>query len=288
MRVLAFLACTLVSLTASGDITVTDFQQREVRLAQPAQRIVALAPHIVENAFSAGAGDKLVGVVSYSNYPEQASQIQVIGDHQSWSLESIVALEPDLILMWASGNGLNRLSSLTRLGVPVYVSEPRRLEDIATTIRHIGQLAGTAEVGDEEALRLEEIFAKLGRDYSDLDKLSVLYQIWNDPLQTINGDHLISHVLELCGAKNAFADAASLAPKISIESVLHRNPDAIVASGMGEARPEWLDQWRDFPSLSAVQNEALFFVDPNHLQRPTARIALGASSLCTQLDTLRK
>lgn len=287
-RVLVLLACTLGAIQARSDVVVTDFQQREVRLGVPAKRIVALAPHIVENVFSAGAGDKLVGAVTYSNYPEAASKIPVVGTHQSWSLETIAALQPDLILMWGSGSGLNRMNTLARLGVPVYVSEPRKIEDVARTIRDIGVLAGTREFSEAEAERLTSAFSSLAETYRSRQSISVFYQVWNNPLQTVNGEHMISHVLELCGASNAFADAVSLAPKINVESVLHRDPDAIVASGMDEARPEWLDQWLAYPSLSAVQNEALFFVHPDHVQRPTARLVLGATTICRQLDTLRK
>lgn len=278
----------LFSCSALSEIVVTDFQQREVRLVEPAKRIIALAPHLVENVFSAGAGDKLVGVVSHSDYPEQASNIPVVGTYRSWSLESIAAMEPDLILMWASGNGLNNLPSLTRLGVPVYVSEPRDLGDIPATIRALGKLAGTGDVGAAEAMRVEQQLAALDAKYRDRAQIDVLYQVWNDPLQTVNGDHMISRVLELCGATNAFADALSLAPKISIESVLHRDPDAILASGMGQSRPEWLDEWGDYPSLSAVQHKALFSVHPDYIQRATARIVIGATRVCEQLDTLRQ
>jgi iron complex transport system substrate-binding protein len=111
--------------------------------------------------------------------------------------------------------------------------------------------------------------------------------VWNQPLQTLNGSHLISDVISLCGARNVFADAASLAPKISVEAVIARNPDAIVASGMDEARPEWLDEWLAYPQLRAVANNALFFVPPDYIQRPTARVLLGATSLCRQLDSAR-
>lgn len=273
--------------TAFAEVSVVDFQGRVVTLATPAQRIVALAPHIVENVFSAGAGQKLVGVVSYSNYPAEAKEIPQVGNYKSWSLESIVLLKPDLILMWASGNGMNTLASLSRLGVPVFVSEPRKLDDIPSAIRAIGTLAGTQDISEPEAERIERALLGLNKTYGSRPRLSVLYQVWSEPLQTLNGEHLISHVLELCGGRNAFADAPSLAPKISIESVLHRNPDAIVASGMGEARPEWLDAWKQYPSLSAVQNGALFFVPPDYIQRPTARILLGARTLCEQLDSLR-
>ena len=123
--------------------------------------------------------------------------------------------------------------------------------------------------------------------YGGQRQIRVLYQIWNEPLQTVNGDHLISQVIGLCGGSNIFAGAAGLAPRISVESVLQRNPEAIVASGMDKARPEWLDQWRAYPAIDAVAKQALFFVDPDHIQRPTARILLGASELCGQLQSLR-
>lgn len=273
--------------TAHADISVIDSQARTVTLTEPAQRIIALAPHIVENTFSAGAGHKLVGVTSYSNFPEQAKRIVEVGSYNAWSLESIIALKPDLIIMWGSGNGMGKLTTLERLNIPVYVSEPRRLEDIAKTIQDIGQLAGTERTGAAEAQRIDQALAELNKSYRHRSPRTVFYQVWNAPLQTLNGEHLISDVMNLCGASNVFADAASLAPKISLESVLNRDPDAIIASGMDAARPEWLDAWKAYPSLSAVQNDGLFFIHPDHIQRPTARIVLGARALCEQLDTLR-
>lgn len=277
----------LVAAPSVAEISVTDFAGRSVTLKSPAQRIIALAPHIVENTFSAGAGERLVGVVSYSDYPEAARHITRVGSHRSWSLEAIVKLKPDLVLMWASGNGMQTLPALERLGLKVYVSEPRKLQDIPTTIRAIGELAGTQGSSEPEAQRIEGELKKLAAQYGVQKPVSVFYQIWNKPLQTLNGDHLISDVIELCSGHNAFADAASLAPTINIESVLQRDPHAIVASGMGAARPEWLDEWKAYPSLTAVRNNALFVVDPNHFQRPTARILLGAKVLCTQLASVR-
>jgi iron complex transport system substrate-binding protein len=247
-RLSLFLFCLTLAVPGFAEIRLTDFQQRQVVLERPAQRIVALAPHIVENTFSAGAGDKLVGVVSFSDYPIAAKDIPRIGDYKSWSLETIVALQPDLILIWGSGNGMNALSSLEKLGVPVYVSEPRRLQDIPDTIRAISKLAGTEMVGEAEAQRIEQAFDQLEKKFGKRKNLSVLYQVWNEPLQTLNGEHLISHAITLCGGKNIFADAVSLAPKISLESVLYRDPDLIVASGMGAARPDW-------PRAAALQHD---------------------------------
>lgn len=277
--------CTF-SVSAQA-ITVQDFAGREVTLEQPAKRIVALAPHIVENLFSAGAGDKLVGVVSYSNYPQDAQKIPEVGTYNAFSLEQILALQPNLVVMWGSGNGMQTLSKLEELGIPVYVSELRHLSDVPQSIRKLSQLAGTTSVGEAEASRIETELESLQSRYSGGRSLGVFYQIWNDPLQTVNGEHLISELISLCGGHNVFGDARSLAPRISVESVLLRDPDAIVASGMGEARPEWLDQWRAYPSLTAVTGDALFFINPDHVQRPTARILLGAQRLCQQLDQVR-
>ena len=283
---LALLFLAVIAVPAQA-ITVLDFSGREVTLDQPAKRIVALAPHIVENLYSAGAGDKLVGVVSYSNFPDEAKNVPEVGTYNAFSLEQVLALNPDLVVMWGSGNGMQTLSTFEALGIPVYVSELRQLSDVPKSIRNLSQLAGTPAIGEAEASRIETELNALHRRYGEKRSLSVLYQIWNDPLQTVNGEHLISEIISLCGGYNIFGDARSLAPRVSIESVLLRDPDAIVASGMGEARPEWLDQWRAYPSLTAVADEALFFVNPDHLQRPSARIVLGAQSLCQQLDQIR-
>ena len=283
---LALLFLTGIAVPAQA-ITVQDFSGREVTLDQLAKRIVALAPHIVENLYSAGAGDKLVGVVSYSNFPDEAKNVPEVGTYNAFSLEQVLALNPDLVVMWGSGNGMQTLSTFEALGIPVYVSELRQLSDVPKSIRNLSQLAGTPAIGEAEASRIETELNALHRRYGEKRSLSVLYQIWNDPLQTVNGEHLISEIISLCGGYNIFGDARSLAPRVSIESVLLRDPDAIVASGMGEARPEWLDQWRAYPSLTAVADEALFFVNPDHLQRPSARIVLGARSLCQQLDQVR-
>ncbi|MFK7828443.1 MAG: cobalamin-binding protein [Congregibacter sp.] len=264
-----------------------DFLGREVSLAAPAVRIVALSPHIVENVFSAGAGSKLVGVVSHSDYPAAATSIPEVGNYRSWGMEAIISLQPDLVLMWASGNGTQKLGTFEQLGIPVYVSEPRSVNDVAAAIRAIGKLAGTEAVSSAEAERIEEQIAALRSRYAAQNPLSVFYQVWNEPLQTLNGQHLVSSIIELCGGRNIFADEPFLAPVISLEAVLDRDPAVIVASGMHGGRPEWLDDWNAFPNLSAVKHKRLLFVNPDHIQRASARALLGAQTLCQQLDSLR-
>ncbi|WP_328799324.1 cobalamin-binding protein [Sediminihaliea albiluteola] len=282
---LALLTCYHCNALATA-IEVSDSTGRKVQLKQAAERIVALSPHSVENVFSAGAGAKLVGAVSYSDYPEAARNVPRVGSYQSWSIESIIAQQPDLVLMWGSGNSLESLPALERLGITVYISELRTLQDIPRTLRAIGTLADTVEASERSAQEFEQTLASLKSTYRRQHQLKVFYQVWNSPLQTLSGEHMISDVIALCGGQNLFFDAAQLAPRVSLESVLERNPDVIVASGMDAARPEWLDEWRAYPSIEAVKNEALFFIHPDLLQRPTMRLLQGAQQLCEQLATL--
>ncbi|QIB66723.1 cobalamin-binding protein [Kineobactrum salinum] len=287
---LAFLllAVAALPLAKAAPISVQDALGRTVTLEAPARRIVALAPHIVENLFSAGAGDRLVGAVSYSDYPAAAQALPRVGSFNAFSLERIISARPDLILMWGSGNGPGALATLERLDIPVYVSEPRQLADIPDSIRRLGQLAGTGQQSEAEARRLERGFAELSGRYRQQAPLTVFYQVWHEPLQTINGNHLISQVISLCGGRNSFADAATLAPRINLESLLARDPDVIVVGAGGEARQAWLKHWRRFPALRAVAGGAVLAVDPDYLQRPTARVLQGARELCAQLDRLRQ
>lgn len=282
------LLCLLLPAASRAQpVTVQDAAGRTVSLAAPARRIVALSPHLVENLYSAGGGDWLVGVVSHSDYPPEAAAIPEVGSFNAYSVEAIASLQPDLILMWGSGNGMRTLARLEVLGIPVFVSEPRRLDDIPRDIRALGRLAGSEVAAEAEAARIEGELASLRARYRNSRPIAVMYEIWNEPLQTVNGEHLISQVIELCGGRNIFADLPTLAPRITIESVLARAPEAIVASGRQDTRPAWLDTWRRYPALPAVRDEGLFFVDPDLLERPTSRVLAGARSLCEQLDSLR-
>ncbi|MDO6747958.1 cobalamin-binding protein [Gilvimarinus sp. 1_MG-2023] len=271
-----------------NSISVQDARGQWVTLERPAQRVVALAPHIVENVYAAGGGDKLVAAVSHSDYPAEASELLQVGSYKVVNFEQILALKPDLVISWASGNGEAVAAQLERLGITVYVDELRSLQDIAREVRVLGELLGTREQANKTVDQWQERLAQLEQNYRATEPVSVLYQVWNDPLQTLNGEHLVSDVIRLCGGRNAFADAVSIAPKINIESVIARDPQAIVASGMGEERPEWLDEWRFYPTLQSVQNKHLFFVPPDIIQRHTLRILDGAELMCRHLQTVRQ
>ena len=277
---------TTAAFSSAEPVSVIDDLGNKVSLDRPAQRIVALAPHIVEMVYAVGSGDKLVGAVNYSDYPKAAQKLPRVGTYKAFSAEAILRLNPDLILAWHSGNGSQRVAPVQALGIPVYFSEPRALDDIGLALEKIGVLAGV-ENPAQAKLEFTAKLETLRSQYSHQSPVSVFYQVWNQPLQTLNGEHLISDIIRLCGGENVFSDAKILAPQISVESILRLNPQVIVASGMGEARPEWLDEWKRWPSLVAVKNQQLKFIPPDLIQRHTPRVLQGAKLMCEHLQQAR-
>lgn len=275
------LCCCGQSLQA--EITVQDDTGRGVTLRQPATRIVSLAPHITEQLFAIGAGEKIVGAVEYSDYPEQAQAIPRVGGYSRLDLERILVLEPDLVVAWQSGNDVRTIERLEELGLVVYLSEPRRLPDIADSMERLGSLAGVPEEGRQQAEVFRRRLEELRQQYREKASPTVFYQIWNRPLMTVSGRHLINDVITLCGGRNIFAELDALTPTISLEAVLNADPEVIIASGMGKERPEWLDEWKAWPQLQAVKDDKVFVIDPNIINRATPRLLLGAGQMCRYL-----
>ena len=287
LPLLALLIGLIATSAARAAIDVVDDMGDAVHLDAPARRIVSLAPHVTEMIYAAGAGEALVGAVDYSDHPPAAKALPRVGSYTRADLEAVVAQRPDLVIGWRSGNPPAQIDRLRALGIPVYVNESRALTDVARTLRQIGRLAGTETRANAAADAFEARMAALRTRYAARPSVGVFYQIWNQPLMTINGEHLISDAIRLCGGLNVFDDLALLAPKIGVEAVLVADPEVIVASGMGESRPEWLDAWRAWPQLIAVQRDNLFFIPPELIQRHTPRILDGATRLCEQLETAR-
>lgn len=270
-----------------ADMTVTDYRGRQITLKKPAKKIIALAPHIVENLFAAGAGEAIVGAVDHCDYPEQAENIPRVGAISAYSLEAIIKLQPDLIVLWGSGRGADIQVKLEKLGFTVYVSDPRRLADVPRSIRDYGILTQNEKTAELSARAFERQHQDLIRKFANAEEVSTLYQVWDKPIQTLNDTHIISNVIRLCGGSNVFGDALALAPKISVESVIARDPDVIIASGMGEERPDWLDSWKQWQNLKAVKNSDLYYIPPDLIQRHTPRILQGAALMCEHLELSR-
>ena len=255
-------------------------------LKNPARRIISLAPHATELLFAVGAGKYVVGAVEYSDYPEAAKKIPRVGG-VSLDLEAIVALHPDLIVAWQSGNPAGQIERLHELGLPVFVTEPRRIGDVPDLMERIGRLVGTEKVAMKASQEFNRHYALLRNRYGKHPAASVFYQILDVSSLTINGEHLISDVIRLCGGQNVFADLPVLAPQISIEAVLQKNPEVILASGMESLWPEWQTRWRAWPELAAVKADNLFFIPPDLIDRNGPRILEGAERVCTALEQAR-
>lgn len=287
LPVAAGLAAALAAAPLHAEVVVTDDAGRELRLAQPAQRIVSLAPHVTELLFAAGAGKQVVGAVAYSDYPEAARALPRVGGYGHINMEAVAALRPDLVVAWETGNRDAHVDKLAALGIPVYVNEPRDFDDVARSLENLGRVAGTEAAGQAAADAFEARKSALAARYAGRPKVRMFYQVWDQPLMTINDEHLISDAIRLCGGENVFGELSQLAPRISVESVLAADPEVIVASGMGEERPDWLDAWKRWPKLKAAAAGNLYFIPPDQIQRHTPRLLDGTTKLCEFLDEAR-
>jgi iron complex transport system substrate-binding protein len=281
------LAVSLQAAVVSAEVCATDDTGTEVCLEQPASRIAALSPGATELVWAAGAGDQVVAVVAYSDYPPAAKDVTSVGSHTRMDLERLLALKPDLVIGWVTGNPAEQLQALEELGLPVFSIEPRSFEGVSHTIERLATLAGTTEAGFAEASRFRSGMSELTDQYRNADPVPVFYQVWDQPLMTVNNQHLIGKVISLCGGANVFGELDRLVPRISPEAVIGANPEAILAGGMGEENRHWLTRWEAFPGIKATAEDNLYFVPPSLIQRPTPRLLEGARLFCKKLDQTR-
>nr|WP_295709547.1 cobalamin-binding protein [uncultured Halomonas sp.] len=285
---LALLFMATAALANDQSRCAVDDRDREVCLHNAAQRIATLSPGATELTYAAGAGDQVVAVVSYSDYPPEAKQVASVGSHTRIDLEKLVGLAPDLVIGWMTGNPTEQLETLEALGMPVFYIEPRDMNGVASAIERLARLAGTEAAGQAVADNFRTTMSALEERYQDREPVPTFYQVWDEPLMSVNSEHLIGQVIEICGGDNVFGDQARLVPRIDDEAVLAANPEAIVAGGMGEENRHWLTHWEQYANLMAVAQGNLFFVPPSLIQRPTPRLMEGTRVLCDKLDTARQ
>ncbi|MCO4888833.1 cobalamin-binding protein [Cupriavidus sp. WGtm5] len=292
-RLTPFLASALLlaALPAAATVSAIDDAGQTVTLAQPARRVVSLAPHVTEMLFAAGGGDRIVGTVNYSDYPPQARAITRVGDNKALDLERIAALKPDLIVVWRHGNAQKQADRLRALGIPMFYSEPRRLATIPDNIEKLGTLLGTEATARRAADGFRQQVETLRKTYAARPPVTVFYQVWQQPLMTLNGQHLVSDMLALCGGRNLFAAETPLVPTVSVEAVIAGNPEAMVTAGMGATRSDQplpdFEMWRRWKQVTAVARNNLFVIDGDLLNRAGPRVVQGAAQLCKDLDTAR-
>ena len=283
---LAFALLSWAAAAGGQAISVTDDRGHTLELTRPAQRVVALAPHLTELVFAAGGGERLVGVIRYSDHPEAARALPLVGDAFALNLERIAQLRPDLVLVWQSGLGERQREQLRALKLPVYESEIRRVEDIAATLRSLGTLLGTSAQANASATELTQRWSALQARYSGRSPVRVFYQLWHQPLMTINGEHLIAQALSACGGVNVFAKMQGLTPTVSWEAAAQADPQLIAGARVDdETAPQ--GQWARLPHVDAVKHRRYALLPPELLGRMGPRFVDGAQLLCEALDKAR-
>ena len=280
------LVLSVSGLQARAGVEVVDDSGATVRLAAPASRIVSLAPHATELLYAAGAGDRVVGVLATSDWPPEALSKPKVGDSRALDLERILLLKPDLVVTWPFAAPA-QVGALTARGIPVFVANPATIDGIASDMERLGALAGTLPTAAPSAAQFRAKLARLSATYVGTKRVRVFYEIWDAPLYTVGGHHLISQALAVCGGENVFAALSLPAPGVSVEAVLAAKPDAIIAGADRAVRPAWLDDWKRWPTLPAVAHDNLFTVDANLLHRAGPRFIDGMDALCNAVAKAR-
>jgi iron complex transport system substrate-binding protein len=252
------------------------------------KRLVTLAPHLTELVYAAGAGERLVGTLDTSDYPPEARRVPRIGDVGHIDAERLLALRPDLVLVWGDGTPAEQRALLARLGIATLSLEQHALADVPAALEQLGRLFGTEAVAMPAAERLRHELAGLRERYRDARRLRVFYQVWGTPLYTLGGRHVASEMLNVCGAANLFADQPQSAFMVTEESVYARDPDVIALAGTAAEAAEWRARWSARAPLRAVTTGAVVTLDPDLVNRMGPRIGAGTAALCRALDGVRR
>lgn len=250
------------------------------------QRVISLAPHITELVYAVGAGDKLVAVSDYSDYPAEAQLLPSVNSFSALNIEAILALKPDLVLAWRSGNPASDLLRLQQFGVRVEYSDPLLIDDIAAELAQIGAWLGQTEQGAQLAEQITQHLQSLREQYQQQTAVKVFYAMSTDPLSTVANQAWPAQLLRVCGAENIFADAKNDYPQPQLEQLLLRQPEVIVRAIKNSTEQQ--DRfWQRYTSLPAVRDQAFITLDPDWVYRATPRMLEATQVLCEQLQQHR-
>lgn len=255
--------------------------------AKDAKRIIALSPHSVEMLFAIGAGDRIVGTVEYADYPQAALKIPRIGSYTGIQIEQVLALKPDLIVAWQSGNKLADLKKMSSLGLNLFYSQPKNIDQISKELIQLGELTGFQENAKKVSNQLIARYKNIKNKYQNLTIVQVFYQLWHDPLRTIGGGSWIDSMVEDCGGQNIFHRVSTPYPIVSLETVLTKNPDIIIIphhSGTKGAKTAIWDNWQE---IKAIKNNHILTMNGDILHRFSPRAVDGLEALCQAIDEVR-
>lgn len=290
LRTAVFIGAALISAAAASAAdsrSLLDDTGRRVNVMADSCRIVSLAPGTTAMLYAAGAGDCLVGTIAHSNEPAEAASVPVVGDAETLDFEQLLALRPSVVVVAVDVVQRMRIERIRALDLPVYEVHVTRLAQMPDSLRRLGELTGTADVARVRATALEAQLAAIAARYRGRAPLRVLYQIWNHPIYTIGGHHLISDALGLCGATNVFADLDTAAPAVTREAAVLRDPDLIVVSAPPGIAENWFAEWRRLPALRAVRDARLLAFADERMDRMGPSVIDATASLCALIDQAR-
>ena len=247
-----------------------------------ASRVISLAPSLSEMVVELGATDLLVGRLDAGESSPELADVPSVGRYGQLNMERLVSLKPDLILLWPGSVGIAQREQLRRLNIPTYIAEPASLAQLVNQVQSLGVALGRPERGQVLAEQLRTRLAELQTQYHRDNPLRVFYQVWDQPLYTVGGGQIISDALAVCGASNVFADLKLPAPQVSLESVLQRDPQVIIAATQTQ-----LDAWKAWPQLDAVKHGRLVLLSDKGLERPSGQMLDATGRLCEQLKTAK-
>ncbi len=252
----------------------------------PYGRIVSLAPNLTELVFASGADDLLVGVSAYSDYPAAARLLPVVGDAFTIDRERLALLRPDALLVWESGTPAHVIDEMRRAGFTVEVLRTRTIADVADALRKIGELTGRQAAAEQAAKQFLEAIALLDAGYAGAPEITVFYQVSRRPLYTINGEHFVSELLELCGGRNVFSELEELAPTIDVEAVVARDPEVMLASDTAGA--DAFADWQRWPTMAANRYGNHYLIPADTVGRATPRMVEAGRVICDVLEQARE
>lgn len=257
-------------------------------LADKPLRIVALAPHIVENLYAIGAGDMIVGTLDYADYPQEATKIERIGGYNGISIEKLLMLNPDLVIAWKSGNKAEDLAQIKRLGIELQLSDPRSIEGVASEILKLGQLTGHTEQSKKVAEAFTARFNAIKATQQDKTILKGFYQLWPEPMMTVSKNTWINQLIETCQVMNVFANSDTDYPQISIENVIVTKPQIIIIPDEKSKRTIPTVNWQQWPEIPAVKYKQFININADLLHRFTPRMLDGLAQMCDKVETSRE
>ena len=250
-----------------------------------ATRIVTLAPNLTELVYAAGAGQLLVGVSAYSDYPPAALDLPIVGDAFMIDQERLAELRPDLLLVWKGGTPSHVVDELRHLGYTVEPLRTNTLKDVASALNRIGHLTGREEAARRAVLDYESGLAAIRRTEKTGGDIRVFYQVSARPLYTVNGDHYVSELISICGGTNIFEDLGELAPTVDVEAVVERDPEVILASS--DAEDKAFSEWERWPNIAANRLGNHFKMPADAIGRATPRLIEAAEAVCDALEVAR-